>query len=68
MSSFDGNWEDPKDNVANIAWVRCAFDEVARFGKGSTYTNFTGQADETTDALARNAYGANTARLRAIKK
>ena len=68
MSSFDGNWEDPNDNAANIAWVRAAFDEVARYGKGSTYTNFTGQADETTDALARNAYGANTDRLRAIKK
>ena len=68
MSSFDGNWEDPKDNAANIAWVRDAFDQVAAYGKGSTYTNFTGQADETADALARNAYGANTARLRAIKK
>jgi FAD/FMN-containing dehydrogenase len=68
MSSFDGNWEDPKDNAANIAWVRDAFDQVARYGKGSTYTNFTGQADETADALARNAYGANTARLQAIKK
>ncbi len=47
MSSFDGNWEDPNDNEANIAWVRDAFDQVARYGKGSTYTNFTGQADET---------------------
>ena len=46
MSSFDGNWEDPADNDANIAWVRDAFDEVAKYGKGSTYTNFTGQADE----------------------
>jgi hypothetical protein len=63
MSSFDGNWEDPNDNAANVAWVRDAFEQVARYGKGSTYTNFTGQADETTDALARNAYGDNTARL-----
>ena len=68
MSSFDGNWEDPNDNAANIAWVRAAFNEVAKYGKGSTYTNFTGQADETTDALARNAYGANSDRLQAIKK
>ena len=68
MSSFDGNWENPDDNEANIGWVRDAFEQVARYGKGSTYTNFTGQADETADALARNAYGANTARLRAIKK
>ena len=68
MSSFDGNWENPDDNAANVAWVRDAFNQVARYGKGSTYTNFTGQADETVDALARNAYGANTARLRAIKR
>jgi FAD/FMN-containing dehydrogenase len=68
MSSFDGNWEDPDDNAANIAWVRDAFDQVARHGKGSTYTNFTGQADEPAEALARNAYGPNIARLRAIKK
>jgi hypothetical protein len=68
MSSFDGNWEDPDDNATNVAWVRDAFDQVAHFGKGSTYTNFTGQADETADALARNAYGPNTARLRSIKK
>jgi hypothetical protein len=40
MSSFDGNWEDPDDDEANIGWVRGAFNEVARFGKGSTYTNF----------------------------
>ena len=68
MSSFDGNWENPDDNNANIGWVRDAFEQVARYGKGSTYTNFTGQADETADALTRNAYGPNTARLRAIKK
>jgi FAD/FMN-containing dehydrogenase len=68
MSSFDGNWEDPKDNASNIEWVRDAFDQVARYGKGSTYTNFTGQADETADALARNAYGTNATRLQAIKK
>ncbi|HEX9258325.1 MAG TPA: BBE domain-containing protein, partial [Acidimicrobiales bacterium] len=68
MSSFDGNWVDPADNAANIAWVRSAFNDVARYGKGSTYTNFTGQADESSDALAQNAYGPNTERLRAIKR
>jgi FAD/FMN-containing dehydrogenase len=67
MSSMDGNWEDPGDNEANVAWVREAFDAIAPFSKGSTYTNFTGQLDETADALARHAYGPNTARLRAIK-
>jgi FAD/FMN-containing dehydrogenase len=68
MSSFDGNWEEPKDNAANIAWIRDAFNEVAPYGKGSTYTNFTGQAEETADALTRNAYGSNAERLRAVKQ
>jgi FAD/FMN-containing dehydrogenase len=68
MSSFDGNWEDPADNAANVAWVRDAFEQVARYGKGSTYTNFTGQADETAESLVRSAYGSNIDRLRALKK
>jgi hypothetical protein len=68
MSSFDGNWENPDDNRANIAWVRDAFDQVARYGKGTTYTNFTGQADESADSLVRAAYGTNIHRLRTIKK
>ena len=34
MSSFDGNWEDPNDNAANIAWVRDAFDQVAAVRQG----------------------------------
>jgi hypothetical protein len=68
MSSFDGNWENPDDNTANIAWVRDAFDQVARYGKGTTYTNFTGQADESADSLVRAAYGGNIDRLRMIKK
>ena len=34
MSSFDGNWEDPKENAANIGWVRDAFDQVAAVRQG----------------------------------
>jgi FAD/FMN-containing dehydrogenase len=67
MSSFDGNWRNAADNAVNIAWVRDAFYDVGHYGKQSTYTNYTGQADETPDALTCNAYGPNTARLRAIK-
>ena len=67
MSSIDGNWENPADNEANIAWVRESFKQIAPYSTGTTYTNFTGQADETAGALAANAYGANMARLRAIK-
>ena len=67
MSSIDGNWEDPADNDANIAWVRETFRQIAPYSTGTTYTNFTGQADETAGALADDAYGTNMARLRTIK-
>jgi FAD/FMN-containing dehydrogenase len=67
MSSIDGNWENPADNEANVAWVRESFKEIAPFSTGTTYTNFTGQSDEAAGALAATAYGANMARLRRIK-
>jgi hypothetical protein len=67
MSSIDGNWEDPADNAANIAWVRESFRQISPYSTGTTYTNFTGQADEAAGALAANAYGVNMARLAAIK-
>ena len=67
MSSIDGNWENPAENEANVAWVRESFKQIAPFSTGTTYTNFTGQSDEAAGALAATAYGANMARLRRIK-
>ncbi len=67
MSSVDGNWEDPADDAANVAWVRESFEEISAYSSGITYTNFTGQVDEAADALTANAYGTNMARLAAIK-
>ena len=67
MSSIDGNWEDPADNDANIAWVREGFRQISPYSTGTTYTNFTGQADEAHAALTANAYGTNMARLSMIK-
>jgi FAD/FMN-containing dehydrogenase len=67
MSSIDGNWENPADNDRNVAWVRESFRQIAPYSTGTTYTNFTGQADETAGALASSAYGANMDRLRRIK-
>ena len=67
MSSIDGNWENPADNGTNIAWVRESFRQIAPYSTGTTYTNFTGQAEETAGALTASAYGANMNRLRRIK-
>ena len=47
--------------------MRESFHQIAPYSTGTTYTNFTGQADETAGALASTAYGRNMERLRAIK-
>lgn len=67
MSSIDGNWENPANSAKEIAWVRETFNQIAPYSTGTTYTNFTSQADETAAALASTAYGANMTRLRLIK-
>ena len=67
MSSVDGNWENPSDNAANVAWVRESFKQISPFSNGVTYTSFTGQADETASALAAQGYGGNMVRLQRIK-
>jgi FAD/FMN-containing dehydrogenase len=67
MSSIDGNWENPTDNAANIAWVRESFKRITPYSNGVTYTSFTGQADETVSALAAHAYGTNMERLQRVK-
>ena len=69
MSSFDGNWEDPADNAANIAWVRGSLRAGGAATARAARTPISrARPTRSADALARNAYGANTARLRAIKK
>ena len=44
-----------------------SFRQITPYSTGTTYTNFTGQSDETAGASAATAYGANMARLAAIK-
>jgi len=67
LSSVDGNWDDPADNERNVAWVRESFRRISRWSAGTTYTNFTGQADEEYESLTATAYGANMARLALAK-
>lgn len=42
MVSIDGNWTDADDDSAAISWVREAWADVAKFGTGGVYLNFTG--------------------------
>ena len=67
MLSIDGNWADAADDEAGIAWVRAMVDaSMALPGARGTYLNFNSEAvadDETREA----AFGANLARLTAVK-
>jgi FAD/FMN-containing dehydrogenase len=57
-------WTDPADDPACIAWARDFADKAAQFALGSVYVNFLTE-DESHRINA--AYGANFARLSAIK-
>lgn len=53
--------------AANIAWVRDRWAEIARFGTGEIYLNFTGLADESPASGVDTALGRNVRRLAEIK-
>ncbi len=58
-------WDDPADDAANIGWARELWNAVRPFSTGGVYANNLG---EEGDERVRDAYGANYARLAAIKK
>jgi FAD/FMN-containing dehydrogenase len=63
----EGNWEDPADDVANIAWVREIVADMGRFPSGGAYLNFPGFLEEG-DRLLRESHGPNYDRLVALKE
>jgi len=67
MISIDGMWTDEAEDDANVAWVRSAWNEIAEFGTGEVYLNFTGLADEAAQAGVDSAFGRNLARLAEVK-
>jgi FAD/FMN-containing dehydrogenase len=67
MVSIDGMWTDAADDDANVEWVRSAWKEIAEFGTGEVYLNFTGLADEGSQAGVDSAFGRNLARLAEVK-
>jgi FAD/FMN-containing dehydrogenase len=62
-----GNWTDPAQDGAQVAWVRETWSELSRFGTGSTYLNFSGRAGGGHDAGVDEGYGRNLRRLGAVK-
>lgn len=58
-------WDDPADDAEQAAWVRAAWQAVRPFSTGGVYVNNLGE--EGVDRI-REAYGANYARLLALKR
>jgi len=67
MVSIDGNWSDGGDDSTVISWVRDTWSQVAKFGTGGVYLNFTGLSDEAATTSVDAAFGENYRRLAAIK-
>lgn len=67
MVSIDTMWSDQAQDEAAIAWGRATFEEVAKYGNGNVFLNFTGRTDESLQANVDSAFGRNLARLGRIK-
>jgi FAD/FMN-containing dehydrogenase len=67
MLSVDGNWTEPADDEACLAWVRSVIAEAEQLPTaGGTYLNFSG--DDEIDQRSRTAqFGENLERLTALK-
>lgn len=66
LLSPEANWTDPADDAANIAWLRAMIADLEPYSDGSRYLNFPGFLEEG-DTMMRDSFGANYARLAALK-
>lgn len=66
LLSPEANWDDPADDQANIGWLRAFLADMEPFSDGGRYLNFGGFQEEG-GAMVRAAYGAQYARLAALK-
>lgn len=64
---LNSSWEDLAQSLGNITWTRALCAAMEPFSTGSTYLNFPGLGEEG-ESQVRGAYGANYARLSAIKR
>jgi FAD/FMN-containing dehydrogenase len=66
LLGIEANWEDQRDDEANISWTRDCVADMRRFSSGGMYLNFPGFFEEG-DNLMHDAFGANYERLVEIK-
>jgi FAD/FMN-containing dehydrogenase len=58
MLSLDAIWSSPRDDDANIGWVRAAWADMQRYGTRRMYLNFPGHGEGND--LVRSALGPDT--------
>src|SRR5215210_5382358 len=66
LLGIEANWEEPREDEANVAWARESISAMRRFSEGGAYLNFPGFMEEG-QGLMRDAYGENYGRLVALK-
>jgi Berberine and berberine like len=66
LLNVEANWDAAADDAANIAWARGFIAAMQPFSDGSRYLNFAGMHEEG-QAMIRNAFGPQYARLAALK-
>lgn len=67
MYSIDSSWDEAAEDEANIAWTRNVWERTRKYSQeGRLYLNFAGHGEDG-EALVKDAYGKNYARLAAIK-
>jgi FAD/FMN-containing dehydrogenase len=66
LFNAEANWENPRDDAANLAWVRQFVAAIEPFSDGGRYLNFAGFLEEG-DKMMRDAYGPNHRRLVELK-
>ena len=67
MLNPEANWADPRQDEANIGWVRDFHDAVREFADGRAYLNFPG-FHEDGEATLRRTFGRKYDRLLALKR
>jgi FAD/FMN-containing dehydrogenase len=63
----EANWEDPRDDDANIRWAREFVEDMREFSDGGRYLNFAGFQEEGNEMM-RGAFGPQYERLAALKR
>ena len=67
LIGVEANWEEARDDAANVAWARECVEDLGRFSGGGSYLNFPGFLEEGDQQL-RDAFGGNYERLAALKR